>query len=878
MIDLIKVTKQEPCKHCGKHDYCYRLTNGLEVCNRFQVAEGWKATSKRDDNDKPFLAPIEATKSKPKATSKQEWLYRGHHGQLLVKVTRQNYDNGSKRIYQSGLKAGKWVNSLSHIDRKEIAIYEYAQIRQAIANNETIFFVEGEKCADMLWGLGLAATTNLGGSSGLKDSDLEDLTGANLVIVPDCDLPGLKLAAKVYAQFPNAQWLYVDPSSKSWEQEKIAPGGGYDIADWIEDKNLTAEQIVEAIEPYRGKLIPEVKELIAPEAEQHYTEKAVEALYSDGKFLAIGDDLYRFNGKCYEKLGAKREQRRIADWCRSNPVEISQQRWKFSYANAATTNNIWSWLLIRFGVEPEEINPPGLNLKNGVLRLYFSGNDVKWSLRPHSPDYLYTYCVEVDYDPKADDFNCDRLLACLDEQQQIILLRSIAGSFDLSYIRGKQGRAIKALLLHGDGSNGKDSLRAVTHLLFGESMVSMSISDFQSYDQGVKNPLVKLAKARISWSSENTKSAKLESLNSLKNAITGEPLDIREMFQSAYEMEPKAIFIFNCNEPPSVIGGSRAILDRYAILKFEKTFKKGADIRNNEIEADPRFRYDPEFLAQEVAPAFLNKILEQLPKLLKEGIDYSSVDKAFDALQQESNHLWQFCQETGISYVRGGKIYIKDLWESLKAWYQVNGTLEIEIDSNGKEKIQWNDQVNPRDKNIKGANQIFKRFSELFPNVKKMSETTNQDRLGQAYLSGIGQTASCDSYPHESKDTASYLPHKNEAVNEATTQSYRQYEAHEAVWGITLTDAQLIELVKKRFSEMSPELKQKLIDELVSSQGESVSESVKPPIDPKNPKRVNYKDKIYLVLTAYEDSLEVILEDETGDIFWVKRNLIQIIE
>jgi putative DNA primase/helicase len=851
MIELKTVTKATPCRHCGKPDWCYRLSNGLEVCNREQVAEGWRTTKKRDRNSKTLLAKIEDSPQEARQVSMQRWDYPARTGEPLARMVRRNFSNGKKKCHQEGRKGNRWVKSLDHIDRADIPIYRYGVICEAIQAGEMIFFAEGETCADALVAMGLQATCNIGGSGNLADSDLDDLDRANLIILPDCDRGGIKWAEKIHARFPQAQAIYADPDHYSWKPENIPPDNGYDIANWIEDQDLTTDQILAAIEPYREGLLKVEIPDFAPEAEQHYTEKAIEALYSDKKYIAIGETLYRFNGKHYAPLGTKSEQRRIADWCRTNPVATGADRWKYSWATAATINNIWAWLLIRFGVEPEDINPPGLNLNNGTLILKFKGKDVTWELTKHSPDRLYTYCVDVDYDPQADDFNCNRLLSCLDPQQQVIFLRSIAGGIDLSYIRGKQGRAVKALLLHGEGSNGKDSLRTVTQLLFGNSMVSLSVSDFQQYDSGRKFPVAKLEGAKISWSSENSRYATLETVESLKFAVTGEPIDIEHKNKPQYEIEPKAVFFFNCNEPPRLTGGSEAIDQRYALLKFEKTFKKGADPRNNEIEADPRFRYDPEFLAKEVAPAFLNKVLEQLPKLLKEGIDYSSIAQALKELREDSNHLWQFCKELGINYLPGEKIYIKDLWEDLKHWYTKNGTLEVFSDGNGKEKLQWYDQVNPYDKTIKSPNQVFSRFSQLFPKIKKMSETIDRKRLGQSYISGIGYIASLASHPHEQRATASQLPHKSEAVSEATTQLYRECEASEAISLQLVSDEKLLCEVIRRFPAYPLGMQQKFIEDLVNASVSSEKSEKYEKVNASQTKYVRYKDETWKVLYNY---------------------------
>jgi putative DNA primase/helicase len=46
------------------------------------------------------------------------------------------------------------------------------------------------------------------------------------------------------------------------------------------------------------------------------------------------------------------------------------------------------------------------------------------------------------------------------------------------------------------------------------------------------------------------------------------------------------------------------------------------------LEADPRFKDDEKFILEQVAPAMLNKLLERLPLLLSEGIDYKATKDA----------------------------------------------------------------------------------------------------------------------------------------------------------------------------------------------------------------------------------------------------------
>jgi hypothetical protein len=108
-----------------------------------------------------------------------------------------------------------WIGGLEGIAREDIPIYRYAEIQQAIANNELIYLVEGEACADIFWKLGLAATCNIGGSGKWRDSDTRDLEGAKVVIVPDRDEPGINHAEGVHQHFPGALWLVSLPKFQS---------------------------------------------------------------------------------------------------------------------------------------------------------------------------------------------------------------------------------------------------------------------------------------------------------------------------------------------------------------------------------------------------------------------------------------------------------------------------------------------------------------------------------------------------------------------------------------------------------------------------------------------------------------------------------------
>jgi putative DNA primase/helicase len=520
----------------------------------------------------------------------------------------------------------------------------------------------------------------------------------------------------------------------------------------------------------------------APIAGQNFILKAEDALYSDGHYVSIGGLLYRFTGSYYEELNESSEKRRIGGWLKSYSEKV-KGTWVKNRADTASVNAVFSWVVNQTAVDPVQVNPGGLNCTNGVVKINPDGSHL---LVPHDPKNIYTY-VGCKYDPNIDLMNGDRLLECLEPSQREIFLRTAAAALNLKLVRSKlTGRGVKGLLCYGEGSNGKDTLRAVLAVVFGRGMTGKSLSDFKSYDMGRKFTLAGIEGSICNWASENTAKVDLDNIQSLKQFITGDPIDIERKGKDSYEYKPAAIFFANCNKLPSITGGTAAIDDRYGILRFDKTYARNAIAAEGQLEADPRFKDDEKFILEQVAPAMLNKLLERLPLLLAEGIDYKATKDAMQKAQEESHHLWQFAREVGLEVQSGGRVWITDLWDLLVDWYEGMGVLDKELDGKGKEKLIWHELSNKYDAPVKSINQLSSRFSEIFPKVQvcKYLERDEMERRGQRYLLGVGfvqgfvKTAktSVPSVPVDiARDTAvpSSVP-KNSGTNDGTEETLTQ--------------------------------------------------------------------------------------------------------
>jgi hypothetical protein len=120
-----------------------------------------------------------------------KWVYHDAQGKPIGLVMRWNRKDGTKDYRPVWRFGDRW--RLTYPDVRPL----YALDRLAAAPGGRVFVVEGEKCAEMLWTLGLPATTSPGGSNAARQGDWSPLTGREVAVLPDADDPGRKYAAEV---------------------------------------------------------------------------------------------------------------------------------------------------------------------------------------------------------------------------------------------------------------------------------------------------------------------------------------------------------------------------------------------------------------------------------------------------------------------------------------------------------------------------------------------------------------------------------------------------------------------------------------------------------------------------------------------------------
>jgi putative DNA primase/helicase len=149
--------------------------------------------------------------------------YRDADGRLRFQVVRKR---GKRFACRAPLAGGGWAWSLAGVER---LLYRLPETLAAIRSDTTVFVVEGEKDADRLAALGLAATTNPGGAGKWRPPYSAALGGARVVLLPDNDDAGRSHACAVAAGLAGTA-----AEVRLLELPSLPPKG--DVSDWIAER------------------------------------------------------------------------------------------------------------------------------------------------------------------------------------------------------------------------------------------------------------------------------------------------------------------------------------------------------------------------------------------------------------------------------------------------------------------------------------------------------------------------------------------------------------------------------------------------------------------------------------------------------------------
>jgi phage/plasmid primase-like uncharacterized protein len=124
----------------------------------------------------------------------QEWVYTDEHRQPVFVKQRLKVGESGKtyRLYKID-EAGRKQSTLSDA---RIVPYNLPALLDAKTAGRNIFLVEGEKAADAIKSIGMIASTAHTGAGSWPAAITEYFAGAQVIILPDNDVPGWQYAHK----------------------------------------------------------------------------------------------------------------------------------------------------------------------------------------------------------------------------------------------------------------------------------------------------------------------------------------------------------------------------------------------------------------------------------------------------------------------------------------------------------------------------------------------------------------------------------------------------------------------------------------------------------------------------------------------------------
>lgn len=203
-----------------------------------------------------------------------------------------------------------------------------------------------------------------------------------------------------------------------------------------------------------------------------------------------------------------------------------------------------------------------INFDNGVLDIHTN------EFASHSPEYGFKYVLPFEYDPEAD---CPRFKQFLNEvtlerEDLINVLIEFMG-YSIAGVDPNLGQ--KALILRGDGANGKSVFIEVLRSIAGQG-------NYSTLSMGAE---VNRLENRYQLSgklfnvSEETPTGAMVDSSVFKALVSGGEVQARKLYCDSFSMRNFAKIIMACNELPSTIDLSHGMFRRLLIVPFDATFE-----------------------------------------------------------------------------------------------------------------------------------------------------------------------------------------------------------------------------------------------------------------------------------------------------------------
>jgi len=256
-------------------------------------------------------------------------------------------------------------------------------------------------------------------------------------------------------------------------------------------------------------------------------------VYNDGVYKSTGEVLIK------EECETRVPQRYITN---HSVNEVVGHVKRSTYADRSTFNNSrWT-----------------LNLRNGLY------NIMSDTLEPHSPEFLSTMRIPLNYDPDAKAPRIQQFLAEILKEEDVPVIEELFG-----YCLIPDYRIQRAFLCTGDGANGKSTLLELLKRFLGdENCTNLSLQTIESHRFAVASLFGKLANICADIPSTPMRHAGV-----FKMLTGGDTIGAEKKFKDNFSFNNHARLIFSSNKPPKVEEDTLAFWRRWIMIDFPNKFE-----------------------------------------------------------------------------------------------------------------------------------------------------------------------------------------------------------------------------------------------------------------------------------------------------------------
>ena len=456
---------------------CFAGCDPIEIKERLEKGHLESVPTRKKNRGKPALGKW------------IEYTYPDELGEPVLMVKRTP-DKGFPQYQPDG--KGGWKKGIKGLSR--LVLYNLPDIERAKKEGSPVFFVEGEKDADNLKGLGLVATTSPMGAGKFRQEFVHQLAGVSAVyIIPDNDEPGRKhaadIASKLAGKIPDLRIIEL-PVSKTKE----------DVSDWLTSYGGNIEKLRDLVRKSskyqsastRTDELP-LNTLTPSSSSKGKPFNCTDMGNAERLVSAFGDRLlysyqtrswYAFNEKYWEpdKCGqivqyAKKTVRGIIKEADKFPIGGDSRQGLLKWAMKSEDGaRIKKMITLTQDELPAihslmDANPYLLNVENGTIDL------TTGKLQPFcKTDYITKMCP-VSYFPNATAPTWNRFLSeiFIDEEgrvdkELIEFMRLVTGYCLTGSIKEEA-----FFLLQGHGANGKSTFLEIIRRILPDYTVSPKI-------------------------------------------------------------------------------------------------------------------------------------------------------------------------------------------------------------------------------------------------------------------------------------------------------------------------------------------------------------------------------------------------------------------